>query len=329
MSVHLAVWLGCFILVWLVTHLILRILWFPRWIGEYHWTYSNNEVQGEFNDTNEEADTAIELLPSLECDTRDTAPDLRELESTQRYSSTLSVTWCRIQWETTRQFKFLYRWIQPLDHRHHRNSDDTDDVARCTLLWSYWFDMGILWGGLLMPVAVMAGLLMAIQLISRIYHYCYYSNNAADHHAGSTVLLVTALPGFNLPWSHVPLQLMAICIATLWHEMGHAMSAIHAHVPIQRVGMFFWFIYPGAYVKVDSHVLTQVSIRKQLRIMLAGVWHNIVLVAMIMLLLASGLLDIPWSWLGWNRIDSGVIITNIATTSPLSQLYQWDHVLHE
>jgi S2P endopeptidase len=77
--------------------------------------------------------------------------------------------------------------------------------------------------------------------------------------------------------------------------------------------VFFWFIYPGAYVKVDARVLVQVSIRKQLRILLAGVWHNLVLVAVVMLLLASGLLDIPWSWLGWERANSGVAITDIVT----------------
>jgi hypothetical protein len=147
-------------------------------------------VREELNNSDEENDTAIELL-SAEYHTGNTTSNLRRLESTQHYSSTLNVDWCRIQWETTRQFKCLYRLIRPLHYRHRYHSNNDVNGNRYTWLWSYWFDMGILWGGLLMPIAIMTGILMSIQLISRMYYY--YSSNPTNNHNGSTVLLVTAV----------------------------------------------------------------------------------------------------------------------------------------
>ncbi|KAI9592108.1 peptidase family M50-domain-containing protein [Syncephalis fuscata] len=242
---------------------------------------------------------AIELLLADEEESHST------YTLTQKNTTTLFVDWCRIQWETTKLPSFLYRWASPrVDHRG----------GSCQAQgWLWWFNIGIVVGSLLMPAAVIVCFITATRLIQQLEHKVTNSNNTGQHPA----LLVATIPGVNLPWTHLPLQFMAIGVASLWHEMGHALAAINARIPLHQIGAFFWFIYPGAFVRVDSHALNRASTLTQLRIMLGGVWHNMILVAIAIILLYTGLLDLPWPWLGWERITSGVVVTSISTTSPL------------
>lgn len=74
---------------------------------------------------------------------------------------------------------------------------------------------------------------------------------------------------------------------------------------VEGVGMIFVLILPVAYVHLEDITLLPSS--KQLRVMSAGVWHNVFqgLMAYIILLLMPVLMTPFYS------IGSGVIVTNV------------------
>lgn len=74
---------------------------------------------------------------------------------------------------------------------------------------------------------------------------------------------------------------------------------------IDGVGMMFILILPVAYVHLED--ITSLPSSKQLRIMSAGVWHNIVqaLTAYLILFL------LPYMLFPFFTVGSGVVTTNI------------------
>ncbi|RKP08222.1 hypothetical protein THASP1DRAFT_15938 [Thamnocephalis sphaerospora] len=127
------------------------------------------------------------------------------------------------------------------------------------------------------------------------------------------------IPGITLPLAHLPVQLLALWIAGALHELGHAVAAASARVRVLGVGVFLWIMYPGAFVELDQRTLAESSTRNKLRIAFAGVWHNLILVAIAAAALKSGMLDWPWTWIGWETTATGVVATSIASWSPLHQ----------
>lgn len=74
---------------------------------------------------------------------------------------------------------------------------------------------------------------------------------------------------------------------------------------IDGVGLMFFLILPVAYVHLED--ITSLPSSKQLRIMSAGVWHNIVqaITAYFVLLL------LPYMLFPFFTVGSGVVTTNI------------------
>ena len=58
-------------------------------------------------------------------------------------------------------------------------------------------------------------------------------------------------------------------------------------VHVKGFGVFFLVLYPGAFVDIATDQLLSASPRQQLRIFCAGVWHNIVIVVMAIIVLLS------------------------------------------
>jgi len=91
------------------------------------------------------------------------------------------------------------------------------------------------------------------------------------------------------------------------------------HIPVLAVGLNFYGIYPGAFVDLSASALQAVSARKRLRIVCAGVWHNLVLAVIgAMLLSILPLLCSPF----YQSIEGdGVVVTGIKTFhEPSTQL---------
>lgn len=119
--------------------------------------------------------------------------------------------------------------------------------------------------------------------------------------------------------SHIGYYLIALLVCGLFHEAGHAIASYSQGVPIQSSGMFVLYLYPGAFVNISDQLLQNLNPFKQLRIMCAGVWHNLVLYFYCYLSLAGGL-KLMLLLLGWSSLEGhgGVGIVHIRSNSPLA-----------
>ena len=85
------------------------------------------------------------------------------------------------------------------------------------------------------------------------------------------------------------------------------MSLLREQVRVNGFGMFFTIIYPGAFVDLYTEHLTVISAARQLRIYCAGVWHNVVLVALGMFLLWS----LPYLLVPLYLTGHGAVVVNV------------------
>lgn len=92
------------------------------------------------------------------------------------------------------------------------------------------------------------------------------------------------IPGVNLPASSVLPFFAAILISTLFHELGHGLSAASELTEIGGMGLAIIGVFPAAFVVIRN--LDNQALYRQLRILCAGVWHNVVLVGLCAALLA-------------------------------------------
>ncbi|KAI8372667.1 hypothetical protein EDC96DRAFT_438569 [Choanephora cucurbitarum] len=119
--------------------------------------------------------------------------------------------------------------------------------------------------------------------------------------------------------SHIGYYLIALAVCGIFHEAGHAIAAYSQGIAIQSSGMFILYLYPGAFVNISDQSLQSLSPFRQLKIMCAGVWHNLVLYLFAFISLAGGL---KWMLLllGWQSLEGlgGVSVVQIRANSPLA-----------
>lgn len=165
----------------------------------------------------------------------------------------LSVDWGRVTLFTTSLNSFFGR----LGRRQPR-------------LLKIWFNIGV--GIACVLVLCSIGLLLA-SLIAQF-------TKPADQQ-----ILTPILPGVNLPLSQVVYFFVALITAGIVHEFGHAIAAIGEGVTVHGFGVFVMVLYPGAFVELDERDLEKLLPLQQLRIFCAGVWHNVVLCCVCLLIM--------------------------------------------
>lgn len=89
--------------------------------------------------------------------------------------------------------------------------------------------------------------------------------------------LAPVLPGVNLPLSDIGLYLLSITCASLFHELGHAVAAADCNVRVEGVGFAVFVLIPVAFVELGTDCFTRAHVVHRLKIVCAGVWHNLVL----------------------------------------------------
>jgi S2P endopeptidase len=103
-------------------------------------------------------------------------------------------------------------------------------------------------------------------------------------------------------------------------------------VPIQSCGVFIYYIYPGAFVNVPDQYLLLLSPFRQLKIICAGIWHNLILYGFTLVLLGGGLKAMLETG-GWQSLEGngGVSVVQVRSQSPMaphlpisSVIYQLD-----
>ena len=77
---------------------------------------------------------------------------------------------------------------------------------------------------------------------------------------------------------------------------------------IYSTGSFLYFIFPGAYVNMDDHLLKLLKPFQQLRIFCAGVWHNFWLCIICYICLIT----MPyWLCFGYNQSDNELYVLDV------------------
>lgn len=68
------------------------------------------------------------------------------------------------------------------------------------------------------------------------------------------------IPGWDIPWTQIPLYVGILLIAALVHEMGHMLAALSTNVPVTSMGFILLAVYFGAYVEIDAAAVSEFSL---------------------------------------------------------------------
>ncbi|KAF9164992.1 Membrane-bound transcription factor site-2 protease [Actinomortierella ambigua] len=140
------------------------------------------------------------------------------------------------------------------------------------------------------------------------------ARHGAEEH---NMVLVPVVPGVTHPISHLPYYLLALLISGIVHEAGHAFAAARERTQLSSSGIFLYILYPGAFVDIPSRAMSILTPIQQLRIICAGVWHNIVLFVIVWLIISSQTLQFSFRILGWLPLDDAVTVAGVSKASPL------------
>ncbi|VDN92630.1 unnamed protein product [Brugia pahangi] len=138
------------------------------------------------------------------------------------------------------------------------------------------------------------------------------------------------IPGWNIPWTQVPLYIGVLLVAVVIHEMGHMLAALSINVPVTSMGFILFAIYFGAYVEIDAVAMREfllfvryesslfplgrLSSIQKLRISCAGIWHNLVFALFAWILHESTSFIVSPLYMS----DAGVYIESLQKDSPIS-----------
>jgi len=175
-----------------------------------------------------------------------------------------------------------------------------------------WFAVGS-WATLLL---ILPSLVMLIyNLWTLVYkHFNVGTGDQSSSLSHSEPALQVIVPGYNLPLTDFGYYLVTLLIITVLHEFGHAAAARSEGIDIMDYGLMFFGLVPMAYVSLPTKDLDVASFKAKLRILTAGVWHNVVLTAM-----AYGLLvALPWIVAPAFHHHSGLLVTAVTSDSLLN-----------
>lgn len=166
---------------------------------------------------------------------------------------------------------------------------------------NYWFDIGLYVTLFSIPFAVTLLITANYQLLTR-------------ENTKEPLVIEPLVPGYNLPLSEIGYYSVTLLICSVIHEFGHALAAVKEDVHIVEIGVTVFLFVPVAYVNISTERLAQLAQNRVLRIVCAGVWHNIVLVVVAGLFyLSMYVLVSPLYVTGY-----GVVVTDMMLQSPLA-----------
>lgn len=105
---------------------------------------------------------------------------------------------------------------------------------------------------------------------------------------------------------------MGIC--SVVHEMGHAFAAVLEDVPVTGFGFNVILVLPVAYTHLGSEQMNSIRTWRRLRILCAGIWHNILLAAICFLIISL----LPLILTPIYHINFSVIVKSMQKDSPLT-----------
>jgi S2P endopeptidase len=138
-----------------------------------------------------------------------------------------------------------------------------------------------------------------------------------------TNILCVKVPGVNLPMSQLGNYMTALAVGGILHELGHALAAgryktnqileaIISNCCFSREGIAILgcrahliIMLPVAAVEISTQRLNSLPSWRRLRILCAGVWHNVVL-SLVALMLLYAISHSPLY-----KLDQGVVVTSV------------------
>lgn len=168
----------------------------------------------------------------------------------------------------------------------------------------YWFELGLYISLVLLPFAVCL-LLFA--------NYQIFFTSSPGLGEQNTPILEPIIPGVNLPASEFGYYAFALLICSIVHEFGHALAAVKEDVHMIDLGINIILFLPMAFVNISTEKLSNLNHWGKLRILCAGVWHNLVLMVLTGIIFSS----LPFLLSPFYFTQSGVIVTNIKANSHL------------
>ncbi|PUZ55552.1 hypothetical protein GQ55_5G221500 [Panicum hallii var. hallii] len=121
--------------------------------------------------------------------------------------------------------------------------------------------------------------------------------------------------GHSISIMDTTIIIMSTILSIAFHEFGHAIAAASEGVEIEYVAIFVAVLFPGAFVALNYDLLQNRPLFSMLRIYCAGIWHNVVLCAVCVLM--ASLLPVVLYPLYVS--GDGLMVTGIPRTSPLSE----------
>lgn len=207
-------------------------------------------------------------------------PYLRFLEGTG-----FEIKFLHVKWSTTAFNRTLLRWGSGYNN-----------------FLNIWFSTGLYCTLFLLPCAILILFVAVCQDL-----FIKHSDN--DH----SEVLTTVIPGIDLPASELGYYSLTLIVCSVFHEFGHAITAVKEDVHLRNLGVTIFFILPVAYVNISTERLYNLNPWRALKILCAGIWHNIVLSFLAYLLLNC----LPIAFSLFFESGNGVTVTYITSFSPL------------
>lgn len=207
----------------------------------------------------------------------------------------LSLKFGQIRWTTTR-YNRIFAYLG----------------SRKSKILHIWFNIGAIAGILL----VLPSILILITTIKN--NASYHSGDLKDEQ-----ILTTLLPGVNLPISEMPFYVITLVFCIIFHELGHALAAVGEEAKVLGCGLTVIGVLPAAFVDLSTEQMLSLHPWQQLKVFCAGIWHNVVLmfVAVLLLILLPFVFSIGYMY------GSGVAIQHIQEWFPSSGLTAGDHII--
>ncbi|KAL3316436.1 Membrane-bound transcription factor site-2 protease [Cichlidogyrus casuarinus] len=132
--------------------------------------------------------------------------------------------------------------------------------------WTLWFSLG--------TVFTIVAMFFSLFLLSTLIYNTFSQKKIENQ------VITTVIPGVNLPLNHLWIYFVTLLVCAILHEAGHALAALRERVRLEGFGVFLYWVFPAAYVNLNSDDLYSMHPLSQLRIFCAGVWHNFVIVVL-------------------------------------------------
>lgn len=197
----------------------------------------------------------------------------------------------RIRWYTTALNRTVVKW-----------------ASRNPQMFNYSFDIGVWVSIVLLPVML-------------IWHFAWTFLMRQSRHADSKSLssqqqdigLEIMIPGVNLPVNEIGYYICALGLCSIVHELGHALAAVLVDVPVTGFGVQLTLLFPVAFTEINTDRLNAAKLWNKLRVLTAGIWHNILLAGGCYLVFISLFV----LFLPIYSSNSGVIVTEVHQKSPV------------